>query len=163
MSLTGIRDSMVEFLINRGYTHAVTLKPNHKAERASEPFLRSAFLRFDREVNKALLTSRFNRPSKRHLRTEAVGIIEGLPHTGHIHAAFRVAPQRWHDFERMFQPLTRYLNMNPVRANPWAARVIGGTSEVERISDAQGWLSYCTKHFTDIDAFDRIMFLPLDP
>lgn len=160
--LRSYRCGWVKFLASLPITHAVTLKPNHKAERASESFLRSAFIRFDRDVNKALFGPRFNRPSKRHLRTEAFGIIEGLPFAGHIHAAFHVARERWSDFERLFQPLTSDLNMNPVRANPWAARIVGGTSVVEPLVDAQGWLDYCTKNFTNIDVSDRIMFMPLD-
>lgn len=161
-SLTANRHGWIECLERVPITHAVTLKPNHKGERATEQFLRGAFIRFDREVNKTLLGPRFNRPSKRHLRTQAWGIIEGLPFAGHIHAGFRVARDRWDDFERLFQPLTSSLNINPVRANPWVARIIGGTSVVERITDAHGWLSYCTKDFTNIDASDRIMFLTLD-
>ena len=162
MSITGTRQAWVEFLSEQAYTHAVTLKPNHKAERATAQFLRSAFVRFHRDVDQALLGSRYHRPAKRHLRTEAVGIIEGLPFTGHIHAAFRVAPGRWADFERLFQPLSSKITVKASRANPWVARITGGTTVVERITDARGWLSYSTKGFGDIDAADRIIFLPLD-
>lgn len=154
------RNGLIDCLGRLAITHAVTLKPNHKGERATEEFLRSAFNVFDREVNHSLLGPRFHDPKKRHLRTEAWGIIEGLPFAGHIHAGFRVVPERWADFERLFQPLTPSLNLNPVRANPWVARIVGGTSVVERITDAHGWLTYCTKDFGSIDASDRIMFLP---
>lgn len=162
LSPSGTRGAWVQFLADRAYTHAITLKPNYRTERANAGFLRSAFVRFHRDVDQALLGPRFNRPSKRHLRTEAVGIMEGLPLVGHIHAVFRVAPDRWTDFEGLFRPMTGDITINPKRLNPWAARIVGGTSVAERINDAEGWLSYSTKYFTDADAVDRIMFLPLD-
>ncbi len=156
-----LRAAYVAMLTARGHTHAVTLKPNHKTDRASEAFLRSAFIRFHRDVDQSLLGPRFNRPSKRALRTEAVGIIEGLPQAGHIHAIFRVPRARWADFEALFRPLTTDINVNPKLLNPWAARIIGGTSVAKRVTNAAGWLSYSTKNFWDIDAADRVMFLPL--
>lgn len=81
---------------------------------------------------------------------------------GHIHAVFRVLPDRWADFEGLFRPMTADIPINPRKLNPWAARIVGGTSVVERIHDAEGWLSYSTKYFGDRDAADRVMFLPLD-
>lgn len=162
LSTAATRQAWVEFLGGRGYTHAVTLKPNHRTERATAEFLRSAFTRFHRDVDQALLGPRYNTASKRHLRTEAAGIMEGLPLVGHIHAVFRVAPNRWTDFEGLFRPLTADITINPKRLNPWAARIAGGTSVAERITDAEGWLSYSTKYFTDIDSADRIIFLPFD-
>ena len=150
------------FLGERAFTHAVTLKPNHRTERASAQFLRSAFVRFHRDVDQFLIGPRYHKLSKRHLRTEAVGIMEGLPLVGHIHAAFRVPPERWIDFEGLFRPLTADTTVNPKWLNPWAARIVGGTSLAERITDAEGWLSYSTKSFADINAPDHIMFLPFD-
>ena len=156
------RAAWIAFLAARGYTHAVTLKPNHKTERASEAFLRRAFNTFHRDVDQNLLGPRFNGPSKRALRTEAVGIIEGLPHAGHIHAMFRVPRNRWAEFEAQFRPLAADITVKPKLLNPWAAKIIGGTSVTKRLTSATGWVSYTTKYFADIDAADRVMFLPLD-
>ena len=161
-SVLSTRRAWIEFLSAQAFTHAVTLKPNNKRCRATDGFLRDAFKRFHRDVDQALLGPRFNAPGKRHLRSFATGIIEGLPTTGHIHAAFRVAENRWEEFERMFQPLTAEINLKPTRANPWEARIIGGTSVVERITDAPGWHRYCTKNFSDIECSDRVIFLPFD-
>lgn len=162
LSPADARQAWIKLLGGRGFTHAVTLKPNHRTERATAQFLRSAFVRFHRDVDQVLLGPRYDRLSRRHLRTEAVGIMEGLPLVGHIHSVFRVAPDRWTDFEGMFRPIATDITVNPKRLNPWAARVIGGTSVVERITDAEGWLSYSTKSFWDRDAADRIVFLPSD-
>lgn len=162
LALEDARQAWIELLASRGFTHAVTLKPNHRTERATESLLRSAFIRFHRDVDQALLGGRYHRPSRRHLRTEAVGIIEGLPVAGHIHAVFRVSSDRWTDFEALFRPLTFDMTVNPKRLNPWAARVIGGTSVVERMDDVRGWLSYSTKSFSNCDSADRIVFLPSD-
>ena len=156
------RQAWVKFLGGRKFTHAVTLKPNHRTEKATAQFLRSAFVRFHRDVDQFLIGPRYDRPSKRHLRTEAVGVMEGLPYVGHIHAAFRVSTDRWTDFEGLFRPLTADITVNPKWLNPWAYQIVGGTSVVERLDDAEGLLSYSTKSFTDMDAADRIMFLPFD-
>lgn len=156
------RQAWVKFLDERAFTHAVTLKPNHRAERATPHFLRNAFVRFHRDIDQFLIGPRYNKASKQHLRTEAVGIMEGLPDAGHIHAVFRLPADRSTDFESLFRPLTGDITVNPKRLNPWAWRIVGGTARVERITDAAGWLFYSTKHFTDIDAADRVMFLPFD-
>ena len=156
------RRAWISFLGQRAFTHAVTLKPNYRSESATEQFLRAAFVRFHRDVDQFLLGSRYHKPSKRHLRTEAVGVMEGMPFVGHIHAMFRVSPERWTDFEGLFRPLATDMAVNPKWLNPWAARINGGTSAVERLHDADGWFSYATKHFADIDASDRVMFLPFD-
>lgn len=162
MTSADARQAWVGFLGEREFTHAVTLKPNHRTEKATAHFLRSAFVRFHRDVDQFLIGPRYHKPSKRHLRTEAVGIVEGLPHVGHIHAVFRVPADRWADFESLFRPLTGDITVNPKWLNPWAWRIAGGTTCVERLTDAEGWLSYSTKHLTDMDAADRIMFLPFD-
>lgn len=156
------RREWIEFLVAQEYTHAVTLKPNHRAERATAEFLRAAFIRFHRDVDQTLFGPRFHLPSKRSLRSRAVGIVEGLPLTGHIHAAFCIAPENWGRFEGLFQTVPGGPTINPKRANPWTARIVGGTSDVAQITDGHGWLSYCTKNFTGIDDADRIIFLPLE-
>lgn len=161
-SVTRIRQAWIKFLAGLEFTHAVTLKPNNPRRRATEAFLWDAFLRFHRDVDQALLGSRFNRPAKRHLRSMAVGVIEGLPVTGHIHAFFRVPRSQWEQFERLFQPLTADPTIKPTRVNPWEARIVGGSSEVARISDAEGWAKYCSKEIEDSNWGDRIRFLPLD-
>ena len=162
MTCAAARNAWVRFLGARGFTHAVTLKPNHRTEKATSHFLRSAFVRFHRDVDQFLIGPRYHEPSKRDRRTEAVGIIEGLPHVGHIHAVFRVPTDRWDDFEGLFRPMTADITVNPKWVNPWAHQIVGGTSVAERLDDAEGWLSYSTKYFTDIDAADRIIFLPFD-
>ncbi|WP_367347808.1 hypothetical protein [Sphingobium yanoikuyae] len=156
------RQAWVTFLGQRAFSHAVTLKPNHRTERSSPQFLRSAFTRFHRDVDQFLIGPRYHKPSKRHLRTEAIGIMEGLPLTGHIHAAFRLPADRWNDFEGLFRPLNGDVTVNPKWVNPWAWRIAGGTSHVERITDSDGWMSYSTKYFNEDDVTDRIIFLPFD-
>ncbi len=162
MTSADARQAWVGFLGEREFTHAVTLKPNHRTEKATAQFLRSAFVRFHRDVDQFLIGPRYHKPSKRHLRTEAVGIVEGLPHAGHIHSVFRVPPDRWADFESLFRPLTADITVNPKWLNPWVWRIVGGTTRVERLTDTEGWLSYSTKHCTDMNAADRIMLLPFD-
>ncbi len=88
LSLTSasVRQAWVGFLAEREFTEAVTLKPNYRTtelpnyrtEKATAKFLRSAFVRFHRDVDQFLIGPRYHKPSKRHLCTEAVGIVEGL-------------------------------------------------------------------------------------
>lgn len=155
-----LRSEFNTFLAGQDFTHAVTLKPNYQSTLATDNFLRSAFRRFHRDVDQILLGSRFNTPEKSAARSLAFGIVEGLPRAGHIHGLFRIANERWDDFEALFRPLDLDRSINPKRLNPWGHRVVGGTSVVERLYDADGWAGYSTKYLFDADSYDRVMILP---
>lgn len=108
-------------------------------------------------VDRALLGSRFHLPSRVPLRSLAVGIVEGLPNTGHLHGAFRIAEPHWAKFENLFADgPTR-----DERRGIWRTLVPNGTSEVVQISSAEGWHSYSLKNVWEVNDSDRMLFLPL--
>lgn len=150
-----------QWFVERKFTHAVTLKPNYLTERATPDFLRQAFIRFHQRVDRVLLGPRYNHISKASLRTEAFGVMEGIPNAGHLHAAFKIPEHRWEDFEALFRPLNDNPRVNPHKVNVWAAQIVGGSSVVERITDPAGWYNYSLKMCWDENSSDRMIFLPL--
>jgi hypothetical protein len=108
-------------------------------------------------TDKAILGGRYLKPSKAHLRSNAIGIVEGLPFNGHLHGAFRIAPRNFAKFEQQFTDGT----LSNRRGNIWRRLVPHGSCAVERINDAGGWHRYTFKHVWQTDDTDRIVFLPL--
>lgn len=108
-------------------------------------------------VDRALLGSRFNLPSRRAARSGAIGIVEGLPDTGHLHGAFKVEPANWARFEGLFEDGT----MRRERVGLWRKLAPNGTCVVVPIYDAERWHNYTFKDVWVTDDADRIVFPPL--
>lgn len=87
------------------------------------------------------------------MRTEAVGIVEGLPDCGHIHGAFRVQPAHWAKFESLFADG----GGRGARGGIWRKLVPHGTAVVVPIYDAEGWYDYTFKGVWMTDDTDRIV------
>lgn len=108
-------------------------------------------------VQRRLIGGRFNLVKNRLRQTPALGIVEGSLFTGHIHGAFKVAPDDWTKFEDLFAGDSR---CGPDR-NVWRTLVPSGTCVVEPIYGAKGWHSYTFKDVWQTDDTDRIVILPL--
>lgn len=102
MSKVELKNSWLRFLELQGYTHAVTFKPNDVHGFAGLDALHRLFVKVHMLVDRRVLGSRYARPSRAHLRSQAIGIVEGLPTCGHLHGAFKVHPQNWSKFEALF-------------------------------------------------------------
>lgn len=147
----------LDFLVVQQYSHAVTFKPNDHYCSASIDALHRLFVKVHMLADRRLLGSRFNSPSRAHLRSQAVGIVEGLPISGHLHGAFKVRPDNWSKFEALF-------NDGPTaaeRTGIWRKLLPHGTATVEPIYEAGGWHAYSFKHVWQSDDTDRVVFLPL--
>ena len=151
-----LKQGWIDFFVAREYTHAVTLKPN-RDRGLSLQTLHTLFCKVHMLMDKKLLGGRFNLPNRRHLRTEAMAIVEGLPDTGHLHGAFKVRPENWEDFERLFKDGTRKAD----RQGLWRKLAPDGTCEVTPMRDPQGWYDYSLKDVWFASDTDRILFLPL--
>lgn len=147
----------IDLLVERCHTHAVTFKPNPSTRGLSLDSLHRLFWKAHMLVDRALLGSRFNLPSRASMRTEAVGIVEGLPDCGHIHGAFKVHPAHWARFESLFADG----GGRAERRGIWRKLVPHGTVAVVPIYDAEGWYDYTFKDVWMTDDTDRIVFPPL--
>lgn len=108
-------------------------------------------------VDRALLGSRFNLPSRAQMRTEAIGIVEGLPDCGHIHGAFKVPVAHHSKFESLFMDGGARRD----RGGLWRKLVPHGTAVVVPIWRAEDWHRYAFKDVWMTDDTDRIVIPPL--
>lgn len=150
----------IDFFARLPFSHAVTLKPNYLNINVSAEKLRSAFITFHRDIDRQILGPRFNQAQHSENRALAVGVIEGLPDSGHIHALFGIQRRNWERFEALFRPYQNSTEINPIKSNPWAHRVPSGTTDCQRLSKIEGWAGYSCKGLSAPDASDRIIFLP---
>lgn len=156
MSKAKLKDSWINLLVDQQYTHAVTFKPNPKDCAPTVDMLHRLFVKVHMLVDRRILGSRFNRPDRDHLRSHAMGIVEGLPTSGHLHGAFKIRPENWSKFEGMFADGTT----EGTRRGIWRRLLPHGTAVVEPIYEASGWHTYTFKHVWQFDDSDRVTFLP---
>lgn len=157
MAGVSIKYGWIDFLTSSGFTHAVTLKPNDKRASPDVNTLHRLFVKVHMLADRRLLGSRFTYPNRRHLRSLAVGIVEGLPDSGHLHGAFKIDTSNWERFEALFQDGSKVCD----RAGIWRKLVPHGTSVIERIGEPEGWHRYAFKHVWQCDDSDRVVLLPL--
>lgn len=157
MSRKNIKTSWLNFLSDQNFTHAVTFKPNDADFTKSTAALHRMFVKVHMLVQRCLIGRGFNLDQNRARQTPAVGIVEGTLLTGHIHGAFKVAPNDWTKFEGLFVGEQR---RGPDR-NIWRTLVASGTCLVEPIHGAEGWHSYTFKDVWQTDDTDRVVMLPL--
>lgn len=152
-----LNNALIDLLVARRHTHAVTFKPNPSARGLSIESLHRFFWKAHMLVDRALLGSRFNLPSRAAMRTEAFGIAEGLPDCGHLHGAFKVQPVHWAKFEGLFADG----GTRDARRGIWRKLMPHGTAVVVPIYDAEGWYDYTFKDVWMTDDSDRIAFAPM--
>lgn len=151
-----LKNAWLEFFVAQRFTHAVTFKPNGSGRGLSRESLHRLFVKAHMLVDRALLGRRFNLPSRRAMRSGAVGIVEGLPHTGHLHGAFRIEPANWAKFESLFVDGTT----RGERVGLWRKLAPSGTCAIEPIYDAERWHDYTFKDVWATDDADLIVFPP---
>lgn len=152
-----LKANWLNFLSEQDFTHAITFKPNDADFTKSVAALHRLFVKAHMLVQRRLLGRDFNLAHNRARQTPALGIVEGSALTGHIHGAFKVAPDDWSKFEGLF---TGEKRRGPDR-NIWRTLVASGTCVVEPIHGAKGWHSYTFKDVWQTDDTDRIVMLPL--
>lgn len=152
----GIKGAWLDWLVSREHTHAVTLKPNPHARGMPIESLQRLFCKTHMLVDRALLGSRFNLLSRSDRRTEAIGIVEGLPDSGHIHCAFKIPAVHWTRFEQLFADGGGRAD----RTGVWRKLVPHGSSVVVRIGHPRGWYLYLFKDVWLTADTDRIIFPP---
>lgn len=157
MSTLSSRAEWLSFLCDQKFTHAVTFKPNDVKYDKSIDALHRLFVKVHMLVQRNLLGRGYNLPRNRARQTLALGIVEGSLLTGHIHGAFKVAPDHSSKFESLFVGDGR---RGPDR-NLWRTLVASGTCVVEPIHGDKGWHSYAFKDVWRTDDTDRIVMLPL--
>ena len=157
MGVSAIKQGWLDFLVDQRFTHAVTFKPNDAHWSLSEAALHRLFVKVHMLVDRRLLGKRYSLPSRAHLRAAAIGVVEGLPNTGHLHGAFKVAPENATKFEHMFADGSDTRD----RAGIWRQLCPSGTCMVERLTDPNGWHGYTFKHVWQTSDSDRIILLPL--
>ena len=157
MNKPELKDSWLHFLELQGYTHAVTFKPNDPCCAASIEGLHRLFVKVHMLVDRRLLGPRFAQVNRAGLRSHAIGVVEGLPDSGHLHGAFRIAASNWAKFESLFADGTTHGS----RTGIWRTLLPHGSCAVEPIYAASGWHSYEFKHVWQTDDTDRVVFLPL--
>ena len=157
MSVKRIRQGWINFLVEGEYTHAISLKPNDPRSASDLDSLHRLFVKVHMLVDRAILGSRFARPSRAAQRSVAIGIVEGLPTSGHLHGAFKLDPSNWTKFEGLFQDGPTAAERDGI----WRTLVPHGTAVVEPIGDPQGWHRYAFKHVWECDDSDRVVLLPL--
>lgn len=156
MNKKALNNAWMKLFAKLCYTHAVTLKPNPSARGLSLDSLHRLFWTVHMRVDRSLLGSRFNLPSRAAFRSEAVGIVEGLPDCGHLHGAFKIVPAHWAKFESLFSDG----GTRSARCGIWRTLVPHGTAVVEPMYDAEGWYDYAFKDVWATDDSDRIVFPP---
>ena len=108
-------------------------------------------------VDRRLLGPRFSRLDRAGMRTAAMGIVEGYPDSGHLHGAFKIAPEHWAKFESLFRDGTT----GQERDGLWRKLLPHGTCVVEPLHDAGGWHGYIFKNVWQTHDSDRVVLLPL--
>lgn len=156
MRIEDIKKLWIDFLVEQGFTHAITMKPNDRDFLYTLGKLHNLFVKVHMLVDRHLLGRRFNTASRAGLRSQAVGIVEGLPFSGHLHGAFRIAPANWAAFERLFAD-----DVGVKRSGIWRKLVPSGSAVVERIGDPEGWHDYTFKNVWETGDLDRVVLLPL--
>jgi hypothetical protein len=156
MNKQKLKSSWIDFMVTQGYTHALSLKP-HRERRLPLEALHTIFCKLHMLIDKKLLGGRYNQPNRSNLRSQAVGIVEGLPDSGHLHGAFKVRPENWDKFEGLFRDGTTLAN----RQGIWRKLAPDGTCLVTPMRDPEGWYDYTFKDVWFTDDTDRILFLPL--
>lgn len=157
MTFLHFKNNWLRFLSDQEYTHAITLKPNDTNFTKSTAALHRLFVKAHMLVQRHLIGRGFNLAHNRGRQTPALGIVEGSLLTGHLHGAFKVAPQQWEKFEGLF---AREKRRGPDR-NIWRTLVANGTCVVEPIRDAKGWHGYTFKDVWQTSDTDRVVILPL--
>lgn len=157
MSKQTLKKSWIELLSDQEYTHATTFKPNDAKFTKSVAALHRLFVKAHMLVQRRLIGRGFNLAHNRARQTPALGIAEGSLLTGHIHGAFKVAPEDWLKFEGLFAEKKQ----DASDRNLWRTLVASGTCVVEPIHDAKGWHNYTFKDVWQTDDTDRIVMLPL--
>lgn len=157
MSKLKLKNGWLDFLVAQQYTHAVTFKPNDKECAPTVDTLRRLFATVHMLADRRILGSRFARPDRDHLRSHAMGIVEGLRSSRHLHGAFKIRPENWSKFESLFADGTTLAS----RKGIWRRLLPHGTAVVEPIYNADGWHTYTFKHVWQIDDSDRVFFMPL--
>ena len=147
----------LDFLVSQEFTHAVTFKPNDPRCSATINDLHRLFVKVHMLVDRAILGSRFALPSRAARRSVAIGIVEGLPTSGHLHGAFKLDPSNWTKFEALFEDGTTMSE----RSGIWRKLAPHGTVVVELMHDPRGWYDYVHKHVWECDDSDRVVLLPL--
>jgi hypothetical protein len=157
MDKVKIKAGWLNFLVEQEYTHAVTFKPNDHRWWPRIDDLHRLFVKVHMLADRRLLGSRFASSSRAHLRSQAIGIVEGLPTSGHLHGAFKLRPANWSKFEALFDDGSTAAE----RTGIWRKLLPHGTATVEPIYEASGWHAYSFKHVWQSDDTDRVVFLPL--
>lgn len=157
MSTSNLKSRWLNFLSDQDFTHAITFKPNDANFMKSVSALHRLFVKAHMLVQRRLIGRGFNLAKNRTRQTPALGIVEGSLLTGHIHGAFKVAPDDWTKFEGLFAGEKR---RGPDQ-NVWRTLVPSGTCVVEPIYGANGWHSYTFKDVWQTDDTDRVVILPL--
>ncbi|HEX2763771.1 MAG TPA: hypothetical protein VHM92_08015 [Allosphingosinicella sp.] len=157
MSKPNLKSSWLDFLCDQDFTHAITFKPNDADFTKSVAALHRLFVRAHMLVQRRLIGRGFNLAKNRTRETPALGIVEGSLLTGHIHGAFKVAPEDWTKFEGLFAGDKRR-GHDP---NIWRTLVASGTCVVEPIYAGEGWHSYTFKDVWQTNDTDRLVILPL--
>lgn len=145
--------SWIEFFQNQKFTHAVTIKPNYK-QSLSLDRLHHLFAQVYIRTQRRALGPRFNSPANRAMQYMAFAIAEGLPHSGHLHAAFKVPNARRKSFEALF-------DISAVEHKPLSILLPGGTWCVEPIDLSEGWYNYSFKQIWKAEHTDRIQMFPM--
>ncbi|MEN3972847.1 hypothetical protein WJS89_09225 [Sphingomicrobium sp. XHP0235] len=151
-----LRSAWIEFFVEQGYSHAITLKPNDELRFRSVEGLHQLFAKTHMMVDRALLGPRFTKPTRASRRSHAVAIVEGLPASGHLHGAFRIAPEKHEQFERLFADGPTLAERNGL----WRKILSGGTCHIEKMKDPEGWYDYIFKDIWNVDDTDRLVFMP---
>lgn len=151
MHTENIRSAWVAWVENRGFTHAITLKPNNPNYTPTSAFLRKSLRHCHAMIDREILGTSFNKPSLKDKRTLFVCIEEGFPENGHLHI---LAKPHYTVLER-FEKICR-----GNRLSLWDELITGGTSRVDQLIDAAGWARYATKNIRNLDAFDNFILLP---
>ncbi|MXP41279.1 hypothetical protein GRI75_06450 [Altererythrobacter soli] len=157
MNKVELKTSWLDFLSSQDFSHAITFKPNDANFTKSVAALHRLFVKAHMLIQRRLIGRGFNLTQNRARQTPALGIVEGSLLTGHIHGAFKVAPEDWAKFEGLFAEEKR---RGPDR-NIWRTLVASGTCVVEPIYGAKGWHSYTLKDVWQTDDTDRVVMLPL--
>lgn len=152
-----LKNGWLNFLVDQQYTHAVTFKPNDKECPPTVDMLHRLFVKVHMLADRRILGSRFTSANRVDVRSHAMGIVEGMPNSGHLHGAFKIRPENWSKFEGLFADGTTVAT----RKGLWRRLLPHGTAVVKPIYEAIGWHDYAFKHVWQVNDSDRVIFLPL--
>ena len=144
-----LRPALIDWIVRRECTWALTLNPNRGLGLATElELLRRAF----RDADEALLGSRFNRIDGRK-RLLGFVFAEHVETNLHFHLAVRPGSPATRAEEE-----ARCVLLSEI----WKYRVASGSCLLKPMSDAAGWGSYISKEFrrADFDFWTSSMWWP---